>query len=43
MPVDVQDAKTQRSRLIEAALRAEGVVIARDRKPAVRRVAAPQP
>lgn len=45
MQVNVQEAKSQLSKLIEAALRGEEVVIARDHKPAVRLVAveAPQP
>lgn len=45
MQVNVHEAKTQLSKLIEAALRGEEVVIARGHKPAVRLVAveAPQP
>ncbi len=38
MQVNVHEAKTQLSKLIEAALRGEEVVIARDSKPAVRLV-----
>lgn len=38
MQVNVHEAKTQLSKLIEAALRGEEVVIARDHKPAVRLV-----
>jgi prevent-host-death family protein len=36
MQVNVHEAKTQLSKLIEAALRGEEVIIARDGKPAVR-------
>ena len=36
MQVNVHQAKTQLSKLIEAALRGEEVIIARDGKPAVR-------
>jgi prevent-host-death family protein len=39
MQVNVHEAKTQLSKLIEAALKGEDVVIARDGKPAVRLVA----
>lgn len=39
MQVNVHEAKTQLSKLIEAALKGEEVVIARDGKPAVRLVA----
>ena len=39
MQVNVHEAKTQLSKLIEAALQGEDVVIARDGKPAVRLVA----
>jgi len=42
MQVNVHDAKSQLSKLIEAALRGEDVVIARDNKPVVRLVALPQ-
>ena len=38
MQVNVHEAKTQLSKLIEAALRGEEVVIARDHKPVVRLV-----
>lgn len=43
MQVNVHEAKTQLSKLIEAALRGEEVVIARDNKPAVRIVAIEKP
>lgn len=42
MQYNVHAAKTQLSRLIEAALAGEDVVIARGAKPAVRLVAIPQ-
>lgn len=42
MQVNVHEAKTQLSKLIEAVLNGEEVVIARDGKPAVRLVAVPQ-
>lgn len=42
MQVNVHEAKTQLSKLIEAALRGEEVVIARNNKPVVRLVAVPQ-
>lgn len=42
MQVNVHEAKTQLSKLIEAALKGEDVVIARDGKPAVRLVAVSQ-
>lgn len=43
MQVNVHEAKTQLSKLIEAALRGEEVIIARDSKPAVRLVAIEKP
>ncbi|WP_299476515.1 type II toxin-antitoxin system Phd/YefM family antitoxin [Cypionkella sp.] len=42
MQVNVHEAKTQLSKLIEAALRGEEVIIARDGKPAVRIEPLPQ-
>lgn len=39
MQVNVHEAKSQLSKLIEAALRGEEVIIARDSKPVVRLVA----
>jgi len=39
MQVNVHDAKSQLSKLIEAALRGEEVIIARNNKPVVRLVA----
>lgn len=42
MQVNVHEAKTQLSKLIEAALRGEEVIIARDGKPAVRMEPLPQ-
>jgi prevent-host-death family protein len=42
MQVNVHEAKTQLSKLIEAALRGEEVTIARDSKPVVRLVPVPQ-
>ena len=42
MQVNVHEAKTQLSKLIEAALQGEDVVIARNGKPAVRLVAVVQ-
>lgn len=42
MQVNVHEAKTNLSKLIEAALHGEEVIIARDGKPAVRIVALPQ-
>lgn len=39
MQVNVHEAKSQLSKLIEAALRGEEVIIARDNKPVVRLVA----
>jgi prevent-host-death family protein len=41
MQVNVHEAKTQLSKLIEAALRGEDVIIARDGKPAVKLTAIP--
>jgi len=43
MQMNVHEAKTQLSKLIEAALRGEDVVIARDNKPVVRLVAVEKP
>lgn len=42
MQVNVHEAKTQLSKLIEAAMRGEEVTIARDNKPMVRLVPVPQ-
>ena len=42
MQMNVHEAKSQLSKLIEAALRGEEVIIARDGKPAVRLQALPQ-
>jgi antitoxin (DNA-binding transcriptional repressor) of toxin-antitoxin stability system len=42
MQVNVHEAKTQLSKLIEAALRGEDVIIARNGKPVVRMQALPQ-
>jgi prevent-host-death family protein len=42
MQVNVHDAKSQLSKLIDAALRGEEVIIARNNKPVVRLVALPQ-
>ncbi len=43
MQVNVHEAKTQLSKLIEAALRGEEVIIARDGKPAVQLTAIDKP
>jgi prevent-host-death family protein len=43
MQVNMHEAKTQLSKLIEAALRGEEVIIARDGKPAARIVAFAKP
>lgn len=43
MQVNVHEAKSQLSKLIEAALRGEDVVIARNNLPAVRLQPLPQP
>ena len=42
MQVNVHQAKTQLSKLIEAALRGEEVIIARDNKPVVQITALPK-
>lgn len=43
MQINIQDAKTQLSRLIDAALTGEDVVIARAGKPCVRLVSVAEP